>query len=143
MSRERRLKVQDDHLKKEIITGKNVDKGGGIAVSWRSSDTVQQFAGPIYTDEVELPSLSLEDLENRIESSSLSQPQKEQILVSLQDLEGQFQDDQDVNLKTTRGLLEDIGATMPELREPLWHWLTETVHVSGPVEIVARKLLHV
>jgi hypothetical protein len=141
MGRERRLKVRDDYQRKVIITGKNAEKSGGVSFSWDTSDTVQQYVAPSYVDQAELQMLSFEDLTDRIEGSDLPQPQKDRVLSSLLNLRSELDGAENVNLKATRTLLEEIRATMPDLREPLWHWLTETVQVPSPVEIVARNLL--
>ncbi len=127
----------------EIVTHAEVEEKGALVVGWDNSEMIAQKTFATYPEpSLELGLFSFEDLTNQVQDSELSDGDKQDIQDKLEHLRIQLTNGEDIDLKTTRVLLEEIGTTLPTLRKPLWQWLSSHQDVPSPVKIVARRLLN-
>jgi hypothetical protein len=83
-----------------------------------------------------------EQLTNQVSTSSLSATVKQKLNHSLARLQASSSQSDNGAIQEFRAALQEIVETMPELRRPLWRWLSNNSDVATPVKIIARRLLN-
>jgi hypothetical protein len=83
-----------------------------------------------------------EQLTNQISTSSLSATVKQKLNHSLARLQAASSQSDNGAIQEFRAALQEIIEIMPELRRPLWRWLSNNSDIATPVKIIARRLLN-
>lgn len=82
-----------------------------------------------------------DQLTGQVTGSNLSTTIKEKLIHSLDRLQTTSSQSENGAIHEFRLALQEIIELMPELRRPLWRWLSNNSDVATPVKIIARRLL--
>lgn len=137
-----KAKVHSDFVGKGFVTGEDVSDTSVIVIGrGKKAPVMKQAVKPSFEEADEMLVLTFDDLAARVDESDLPSAVKQSTRMNLESLRSEVERGEESDVQIVRQTLDDIGSTVPELREPLRDWLVQMEQVPTPIKIIARKML--